>query len=332
MVFSIPPCRTLVLLPTFKHGRFLPARLDSILAQSWRDYHIMVVNDASPDNTAEILEGYRHHPNITVHTRPKNSGSPFAAWQDVYERADSDYLWIAESDDVSAPKFLEGGMRGLQDNPSAAFYYVHSWVTSDTDEITGHTLNYLRQQFPVFDWSRSQKFDSATFNNKAQVYGQALPNMSSAVMRMKAFRAAYDPSFIDFGLAADWAFVGRLAGEGEVLFCADSDNYFRTHQTTSRVRVKLERTCAEYARAIAMIGDVPGVDPQAMMASLERTANMFLYERGSFLRLAQASLKFGVGHNIRLGMKVARHLANRPDLRARVRQYLAPPTAASSAA
>ncbi len=332
MPFDIPPCRVLVASPTYKHAQYLEARINSVFGQTWRDLHLLVVNDASPDNTAEVMARYAGRPNVTLFTRSVNSGSPFAAWRDVFERADCEYLWIAESDDRAEPNFLQCGLEALQAAPQASFYYTHSWVTNEADELCGHTINYLRRQFPAMDWMKSQKIDGADFNNRVQIYGNALPNMSSAVMRMNTFRKAFDPSFDSFRLAADWAFVGRLAAAGDVLFNAKTHNHFRKHQVTARATTSLERTCAEFSRAISMIGELPGVEEANTLASLERTAHMFLYERGSVLELAKWSLKFGVGHNVKLAWRLLQHLKQRPDLRERLRGYLAPRRAALSAA
>ena len=321
MHFDIPPARVLVLVPSYNHERFLQARLDSVLGQTHKDFKLLVIDDASPDKSSSILERV-NDPRARICIREKNTGTPFSAWRDVHEQADCEYLWIAESDDVAEPEFLARGLRALEENPAAAFYYTHSWIVDENTEICGHTINYLRRHFSVIDWERPQKLSGEHFNDAVQIYGNALPNMSSALMRMSAFRKAFDRSFDRFSLAADWVFAGRLAAQGEVLFSPRTDNNFRQHQTTSRVRTKLERTCAEYTRAISMIGDLPGVAQENLIASLERTAHMFLHERGSVLELARASLRFGPGHCLTLAGRVLSSLTERPDLRHRLREYL----------
>ena len=321
--FKIPRCKVLVLVPSYRHATYLTARMESILAQTWKDdVHILVIDDASPDNTEEVLKRYEGRPNVTIYRRPKNSGSPFSAWQDVVENADCEFLWIAESDDACEPGFLEGGMRAFAECPTGVLYYVHSWYTTASDELCGHSLNYLRQQFPSIDWMRSQTISGADYNNRVQIFGNALPNMSSALMRMVAFRKAFDKSFRQFRLAADWCFVGRLAAQGDVLFDSRTDNYFRTHEATSRATTKLELTCAEYWRAISMIGDLPGVEKRNTQESLERTLQMFLFERGSLIKVAQSSLSFGIGHNVRLANRFLMHSTRRPEVRSLVRRYI----------
>ncbi len=325
--FRIPPTKLLVLVPSYRHAKYLAARMESILSQTWKgDMHVLVVDDASPDNTEEVLRRYEDRANVTIYRRPKNSGSPFSAWQDVAERADCEFVWVAESDDACELGFVEAGMRAFEENPSGVLYYVHSWYTTSSDELCGHSLNYLRQHFPSIDWMQSQKIAGADYNNRAQIFGNALPNMSSALMRMDAFRKAFDKSYRQFRLAADWCFVGRLAAQGDVLFDRRTDNYFRTHEATSRASTKLELTCAEYWRAISLIGDLPGVEKRNTQESLERTLQMFLYERGSITKVAKASLNFSIGHNLRLANRFLMHSTRRPEVKSLVRHYFTRPS------
>ena len=47
-----------ILIPVYNTARFLPRALDSVLAQTWKNLEVVAVNDASPDNAAEVLADY----------------------------------------------------------------------------------------------------------------------------------------------------------------------------------------------------------------------------------------------------------------------------------
>lgn len=53
-----------VIITAHNYGRYLKQCIDSVLNQTYKDYEILVVNDGSTDNTAEILEGYRNRAKV----------------------------------------------------------------------------------------------------------------------------------------------------------------------------------------------------------------------------------------------------------------------------
>jgi glycosyltransferase involved in cell wall biosynthesis len=50
--------RVSVLIPSYNHAPYLPAALQSVFDQTYRDYEIVVVDDGSTDGSVEILQGY----------------------------------------------------------------------------------------------------------------------------------------------------------------------------------------------------------------------------------------------------------------------------------
>ena len=62
-----------VLIPVYNVERFLPRCLDSVLAQTFTDFEVICVNDASPDTSAVILAAYAaSDPRIRIITHPHN--------------------------------------------------------------------------------------------------------------------------------------------------------------------------------------------------------------------------------------------------------------------
>ena len=323
MAFDFAPGRVCVLLPSYRHARYLPKRIDSILGQSYADFGLTVIDDKSPDETAQILDKYRDRGNFKAYIRNENSGSPFAAWEDAAASADAEYLWIAESDDFASKDFLANAVAQMDANPNSVLYYTHSWVVDESNLITGHTLNYLKEMFPKIDWSVDQKICGESYNSEAQIYGNAVPNMSSALIRLPAFRSAMRSDFRRYKLAADWTFIGRLAAQGDVEFRARSDNYFRKHSQTARAETRLEATCAEYSRAISVIGSLPGVNRSAARESILKCFTMFVWEGGKVGAFAKESMRFGVSHNFTLGMRVLWLILRNPQLLNKLRELVA---------
>jgi len=87
---------------------YLIQRIESILNQSYHDYEVIIMDDCSTDNSAEIIEKYRNHPNVAnIIYNTSNSGSTFHQWNKGVDVAKGKYIWIAESDDIAEYTFLQ---------------------------------------------------------------------------------------------------------------------------------------------------------------------------------------------------------------------------------
>ena len=64
-----------VIMPAYNAERLLPATLDSILLQTYKNWHLIVVNDGSTDKTADILDEYSSKYKNIEYITIKNTGS-----------------------------------------------------------------------------------------------------------------------------------------------------------------------------------------------------------------------------------------------------------------
>ena len=95
-----------IIVPNYNHARFLPERLNSIFNQTFQDYEVILLDDASTDNSVEILNRYAANPKVSHFiVNQENSGSPFKQWKRGIDLARGEFVWIAESDDYSNTTF-----------------------------------------------------------------------------------------------------------------------------------------------------------------------------------------------------------------------------------
>ena len=106
-----------VILPNYNHGRYLTRRIESILNQTYRDFVLLIMDDASTDNSREIIERYTGDSRVKTIYNSKNSGSPYLQWKLGLSHAQTDYVWIAESDDSAELTLLETLVDRLDRNP-----------------------------------------------------------------------------------------------------------------------------------------------------------------------------------------------------------------------
>lgn len=91
-----------VVIPTYNSARFLGQAIDSVLAQTYGDFEIIVVDDGSTDNTVEILEPYQERIRYIYQV---NQG-PTAAQITGYQHSKGDYLIFSGADDILLPNHL----------------------------------------------------------------------------------------------------------------------------------------------------------------------------------------------------------------------------------
>lgn len=98
-----------ILMATYQGEAFLAKQLDSILNQSFGNWHLYVCDDGSTDGTWEILSEYAgRFPNrITVWKNSVNSGSAAANFYGMLPLVKSRYFMFADQDDIWLPKKIE---------------------------------------------------------------------------------------------------------------------------------------------------------------------------------------------------------------------------------
>ncbi|MFT7619692.1 MAG: glycosyltransferase involved in cell wall biosynthesis, partial [Planctomycetota bacterium] len=88
-----------VIVPNYNHAKFLGPRLESVFAQTFQDFEVIYLDDASNDNSNEVANSFNSDPRMSMVLNQENSGSPFVQWNKGVSMAKGDLIWIAESDD-----------------------------------------------------------------------------------------------------------------------------------------------------------------------------------------------------------------------------------------
>lgn len=111
-----------VCIPTYKGGAYLAAAIDSMLAQTLVDFQLIVVDDNSPDETAQIVARYRD-PRLIYARNPSNLG-PEGNWNRCLELATGRYFKLLPHDDLLAPTCLERQSAILESDTGQALALV----------------------------------------------------------------------------------------------------------------------------------------------------------------------------------------------------------------
>jgi hypothetical protein len=126
-----------VIIPAYRAAESIAATLDSVFAQTWQDYEVIVVNDGSPDSEEmeKALEPYRER---IVYVRQENQG-PGGARNTGIRMARGRYVALLDSDDMWDPEHLAAQVAVLEADPSIDMVYADARIIGDVPEA-GRTV------------------------------------------------------------------------------------------------------------------------------------------------------------------------------------------------
>lgn len=167
--------RLTVVLLNFNHARFLGQSLEAILAQTRPAEELIVIDDASTDNSVEAITPFlAQHPNVRLVQNRKNQGVN-ANMNHGCAMAQSEVVFFAAADDFIFPGFFESGMSLLTAHPEAALFSA----VSDTIDVNGKSLGSLPNVAPI---------SKPGFIPPPQVAGMLLRNYSWFMGNVTLFR------------------------------------------------------------------------------------------------------------------------------------------------
>lgn len=115
--------RVSVIIPCYNLGQYLDEAVDSVLAQTFQDFEIIVIDDGSTDHaTIELLTSYSKPKTRVIRTG--NHGLPAARNCGICEAA-GDYILPLDADDRIGPTYLEQAVRVLDNDETVGIVYCY---------------------------------------------------------------------------------------------------------------------------------------------------------------------------------------------------------------
>jgi len=111
-----------VIIPIYDRVRELDEAIQSILAQSFKSFELLLITDGSPRETMELIETYRDHDKIRVFDFPKSSGNAVRGRNKGILEARGDYIAFLDSDDIAYKDRLEKSVNFLEQTGADVVY------------------------------------------------------------------------------------------------------------------------------------------------------------------------------------------------------------------
>lgn len=108
-----------VLIANYNNGQYLQEALDSVFAQTYKEWEIVIVDDGSTDESCKIYERYADDERIHIFHNGHNRGCTYTKWRCI-EECKGDLFGFLDADDTLQPEALECMTKAHRDNPDAA--------------------------------------------------------------------------------------------------------------------------------------------------------------------------------------------------------------------
>lgn len=254
-----------IIIPNYNHAAYLPRRIESILKQTFTDYEIIFLDDASTDNSIAVARNLLAHTQADFVLNLKNTRVPFKQWNEGVSRARGEFVWIAESDDFSDPTFLEKTVHVLLNKANVGVVYAQSWQVDEFDNKLGSVLSHTddiskaRWRSDFFNSGKAECIEYLCLRN-------TIPNASACLMRKSVY--------IEIGMApthlrqcGDWMHWVRMLLHSDLYFIAEHLNYFRKHDRS--VRSSMEKSAQELIEIYQVLAFLASKVPLAARESEE---------------------------------------------------------------
>ena len=204
-----------ILVPSFNHERTIRQTLDSALAQTFSDFELVIVDDASTDSTWDIIASYRDA-RIKVFRNATNLGM-VQNWNHCLEMSSAPLVQFLFADDLLAPTCLTRKIEAISAAPDITLAFSASSVIGSDGRILMRRRPFLHTA--VHDGMRLAHRSFLTKN----VFGEP-----SNVLFRRAFLAPAGGSFrSNLVYSVDWELWIRLSSLGQVAYLQDDLMSFR---------------------------------------------------------------------------------------------------------
>ncbi len=124
--------KAILLISTYNGETYLPAMLDSVMAQTYKNLDVYIRDDGSKDRTVDILEEYQEkYENIHILTGEKNLGYPQCFYYLTDHAPEGDYYFFADQDDVWFPDKVSRAIDVLESEGDGPLAYYAGYIICD---------------------------------------------------------------------------------------------------------------------------------------------------------------------------------------------------------
>jgi GT2 family glycosyltransferase len=167
-----------IVMPVFNGERYLKESLDSVLAQTYTNFEVIVMDDSSTDGSWEVIQSYGDR--VRGFHQPTNRGI-YANTNDGIQMANGEYIAFYHADDVYEPDILAKEIAVLQRDPALGAVFTRDLFIDPSSRVYGQL------RLPP-DLSGSRALDYADVVNALLKYKNTFLRCPSCVARSSVYQ------------------------------------------------------------------------------------------------------------------------------------------------
>jgi glycosyltransferase involved in cell wall biosynthesis len=215
-----------VMMPAYNAEEFVAEAIESILAQTYPQWELLVVNDGSTDNTADIVAQYTDPRIKLIH---KENGGESSARNMALDHSQGEFIAYLDADDAYLPHHLEVTVNYLLTNPDRDAVY--------TD---GYHYNQSGERLQSLSSRRRGPFEGRIFEEIVRASDVFGPPMCVVLRQniVAEHHLRYDTRIV---IGPDWDFFIRYSDLTKFGYINDHTGLYRVHQSNITVQIDMQK-------------------------------------------------------------------------------------------
>jgi len=252
------------LIPTYKRPEYLRRAIKSVLRQTYSNLQVCVFDDASGDNTEQVvLEIIESDSRVKYYCQKSNIGS-VANYRYAFQSVETPYFSVLSDDDFLSEDFYENAIRILEENPDIMFVITNTICIDENRDLTDHRLSDNSVKF----FREGDRFDA--------MHTGVVPHNWTAMVYRRDVMDVYMDMEDRYDIAYDMRYLLRAAARYKYAYLSKVGAFFTTHKKSiSAARKNLDHVHlgVMISRYIEIIND-EHADPYAVKRSLYYIKNI----------------------------------------------------------
>ena len=232
-----------VSIPTYNRSGYLKEAINSVLAQTFTDFKLLITDNCSQDGTRELVEDYiTRDSRLIYHRFPSNQG-PALNWRYALATPDTELVAFLLDDDLWMTKHLEHAVRAMTEFPDASLYCCKTEAFGDSPDSIGSMYTPLwlanRQTITVYDAG----------NNFAPLL-MGTPMAASSIVFRRRFLDKVNILNDNTFYPGDYFLWAQMALQGSIVYEPVVHARYRWHARNDSVRIRGTRRASAQHRYV----------------------------------------------------------------------------------